>query len=387
MSSDVNNALPQVPDFDLVRQIGEGGFGEVWLAVNRTTGHARAVKVIALGRSQTRDPAGREIGAVTQLESRLQGEHPNLLEILHVGRTDSHLFYVMELADDDSGQPGDAPEHYRSATLEGRLARGPCEPDECLGLARQLLEGLAGLHAAGMVHRDVKPSNCLFVRGVLKLADFGLLTLADPSVSRLGTQRYMPPDGVMDTRADVYAAGLVLYEMLTGLPAECFPSLGARARQIADSPLLERLNHLVLRACERDPQKRFCHAREMLAALCACDSPAPPRRVRRRWLLAAFGALAVAAAAAFALWPRGPAVVEVNFITHPYEAVVLLDGQPVLAEDGRAWRTPCSVPDLPARACHVAFRLEGRDDLDVGEIDFRRVREVEARWQESTKQK
>ena len=97
--------------------------------------------------------------------------------------------------------------------------------------ARQLLAGLASLHAAGMVHRDVKPANCLFVGGQLKLADFGLLTEAHPLVSRLGTQKYMPPDGRMDMRADVYAAGLVIYEMLSGLPVDDFPRLGRQSRR------------------------------------------------------------------------------------------------------------------------------------------------------------
>ncbi|MHC4177237.1 MAG: protein kinase domain-containing protein, partial [Planctomycetota bacterium] len=237
---------PGVPDFELIRPIGQGGFGQVWLATNQTTGHLRAVKVISLRGSGTRDPAGREITSITRLEDAVHTHHPNLLDIQHVGKTAEHLFYVMEPADDVSGSPASSGGEYRPATLESRLEGGPLGPEECLRYARELLGGLAHLHTAGMVHRDVKPANCLFVGGRLKLADFGLLAEANPQVSRVGTQKYMPPDGRMDTRADVYAAGLVVYELITGLPVESFPRLGKRAQQIAEAPILNRLNRLVL---------------------------------------------------------------------------------------------------------------------------------------------
>ena len=264
----------EVPDFDLIRLIGEGAFGTVWLASNQTTGRLRAVKVIPLRSASAGSPARREIVSLKHLEAHIEDQHPNLLTIHHVGRTAEHLFYVMDLADDVSGAAASADASYRPATLEQRLEGGPLPADDCLALARQLLAGLAVLHQAGMVHRDVKPANCLFVGGQLKVADFGLLTEDGPLVSSLGTRRYMPPDGRMDAKADVYAAGLMIYQMLTGLPAESFPSLGARAREIAGNPLLQRLNRVSLRAAQREPAKRFQHAGAMLAELEASASAA-----------------------------------------------------------------------------------------------------------------
>ena len=240
---------PDVPDFDLIRPIGSGGFGEVWLATNRTTGQLRAVKVIPLHASGNADPAAREISSLTRLEANSRCRHPNLLQIYHVGKTATHLFYVMDPADDVSGEPASDKPDYRPATLQSLLQDGPLPPDVCLDYARQLLAGLAMLHSAGMVHRDVKPANCLFVGGQLKLADFGLLTEAHPLVSRIGTQKYMPPDGRMDMRADVYAGGLVIYEMLSGLPVDEFPRLGGRSKAVGENPILTALLRLVLHAC------------------------------------------------------------------------------------------------------------------------------------------
>ena len=81
---------PEVPDFDLIRPIGQGGFGRVWLAANRTTGHLRAVKVIPLRQRGATDPAGREITSITRLEANVRRQHPNLLNIHHVGQTAAH---------------------------------------------------------------------------------------------------------------------------------------------------------------------------------------------------------------------------------------------------------------------------------------------------------
>lgn len=376
---------PHIPGFDLIRPIGQGGFGQVWLAANQATGQQRAVKLIPL-RAQ-RNPAGREITSLVRLEKNLLHRHESLLTIHHVGKTDDHLFYVMDLADDLSGGCSPA-EEYRPATLDAYLERGPLETDLCFRSAKELLDGLASLHAAGMVHRDVKPANCLFVGGSLKLADFGLLAEAGPQISRLGTQTYMPPDGRMDARADVYAAGLVIYEMVSGLPAERFPQLAARAKKIAAEPKLTALVQLALRACSAEPAARFRDAREMREDLLARrrDAQAQPTlRSRSRLIPAALATLSLVAILAWAAWFMPPKRTHVNFITDPFEAAIYLDGR-LMQRDGEPYRTPCTIEDLPARTHHVEFRLAGYPPLDAGEQDFAEIRQIAARWTMETKE-
>jgi serine/threonine protein kinase len=382
-SSNQCQPAPRVPDFEFIRPIGQGGFGQVWLATNRATGHLRAVKVIPLGSPGTTDPAGREITSITRLEESVHTHHPNLLEIQHVGKTGEHLYYVMEPADDVSGGRASAESGYRPATLQSRLEGGPLGQEECWRYARELLTGLAYLHAAGMVHRDVKPANCLLVGGQLKLADFGLLAEADPQVSRVGTQKYMPPDGRMDTRADVYAAGLVIYEILSGLPVESFPRLGQRGPQIAQSATMRRLNRLVLRACQPDPGQRFQDAREMLRHLAAPEGEAGGRgaRLRRRIVFSAGVALAMIVLGAVGLWTARPAYVDVNFITEPYEATIYLNQRQQFKPDGTPYTTPCTIESLPARVHRVQFKYQGQPRRDAGEIDFAKVRQITAKFE------
>ncbi|HLA83769.1 MAG TPA: serine/threonine-protein kinase [Thermoguttaceae bacterium] len=383
--------VPEVPDFDLLRPIGEGGFGRVWMARNRTTGRLRAVKLIAKSRVGTADPAGREMASITRLEATLRHHHPNLVTIHHVGQTDDHLFYVMDLADDAGGTEPIDPERYEPATLRRRLDDGPLDPQSCVACARQLLEGLASLHHAGMVHRDVKPANCLFIAGQLRLADFGLLTRPGVNVSRIGTEKYMPPDGRMDARADVYAAGLVIYEMLTGYSADRFPQLGDRSAAVLADPALGVLMGLTLDACSPDPQTRYADAGAMLRELDRrlARSPCPVKPGRRPWIAPLV--LAVVVLAGIGVWRRpwiqrtdAPSTpierVSVNFITYPFDATILVDGRTLIGEDGIPLKTPCTADDLPDGRHRVAFRFDGRGELPKGEIDFSVTRQIVARW-------
>jgi hypothetical protein len=229
----------------------------------------------------------------------------------------------------------------------------------------------------------VKPGNCLFVAKALKLADFGLLTRADRQLSRVGTLKYMPPDGQMDARADVYAAGLVIYQMMTGLSADSFPHLGPIAGEIAEDPILTALNRLVLRASHPDPRQRFADARQMLDSL---ETSLRAGQARRRRAGAALAAVFVIGLVVFGLWLRQPNRVHVNFITEPYGARILLDGE--VLEDpatGIEYTTPCSVPNLTARVHHVVFQSDQSDEFDAGPIDFTTTREVIARFAAAAK--
>jgi serine/threonine protein kinase len=156
---------------------------------------------------------GVRFGRLPHLEAQLGTRHENLADIHHVGKTADYLFSIMDPADDISGGSATAEPDYRPATLARRLEQGPLPTGECRETARQLLAGLAHLHAAGMIHRDVKPANCLWVGRHLKLADLGLLTAANSQASRLGTGKHMPPNGRMDARADVCAAGFDLTQI------------------------------------------------------------------------------------------------------------------------------------------------------------------------------
>jgi serine/threonine protein kinase len=373
---------PEVPGFDLIRPIGKGGFGEVWLAANHITRQLRAVKLISTARCGIVDPAGRELTSIICLEANLRRQHTNLVTIHHVGQCTGHIYFVMDLADTETGDPGSSDPSYRPGTLQSRLQGGCLAPEECWQRANELVAGLAALHDAGMVHRDVKPANCLFVGGELKLADFGLLTEADRQMSRTGTVSYMPPDGHMDMRADVYAAGLTIYEMITGLPPSCFPSLGEHSARFAEDPRLLRLNRLVLRACQSAPDARFASAREMLSELTR------PTLVSRGSLFQHPGwigvvAVCVLVAIVFTIigpWPSRQERVWVNFVTEPFEATIELDGTELLKPDETPYTTPCTIPDLPAGVHDVVFKRAPLKDLDMGRIDFRERRDIEVRW-------
>lgn len=270
---------PTLPDYELLRLIGRGSYGDVWLA-RGVTGAYRAVKIVWRSRFPDLQPYEREFKGLTEFAA-ISLEESRQLALLHVGRTPEFFYYVMELADDrERGREID-PVRYSPHTLKDLIAidRGVPAPD-VLRLAVDLAQALAGLHARGLVHRDIKPSNVIFVSGVPKLADIGLVASASAALTFVGTEGYVPPEGPGAPAADVFSLGKVLYELSTGLTRNDYPRLPADLHARPDRKELLELNEVILRACAAHPENRYSDAAALLDDLRLLQAGKSVRRLR-----------------------------------------------------------------------------------------------------------
>jgi tetratricopeptide (TPR) repeat protein len=287
---------PSVPDHELFQRIGSGAYGVVWLARNLATGALRAVKIVYRSTFADERPFNREFEGIKKFDA-VSRSHPSQLALFHVGRNDAagYFYYVMELADParpvGSNQfsvisnqsapprPSLAPlktdplitdlliTAYSPHTLRADLEQGRLPAARVLEIALGLTEALGHLHANALIHRDVKPSNIIFVGGRPKLADIGLVTDASDSRSIVGTEGYLPREGPGAPAADIFALGKVLYEALTGLDRRQYPELPADLRQWPDAALVFELNTIFVQACAADLSQRYANAEAMLADL------------------------------------------------------------------------------------------------------------------------
>jgi serine/threonine protein kinase len=239
---------PDIPDFKIISCCGSGAYGDVWVADDRD-GIRRAVKVLNKERLTNLGVLGREEKALRLFRSRVP-EHPNLIKIFHSGETDPLIYYVMELA--DNSNPGGS--QYEADTLESRLKKtGALAEPEIMSLISGLADAIKCLHRNSIVHRDIKPSNILYVGGIAKLADIGLASSGDKSVSIAGTIHFIPPEKSTGFEADIYALGKVLYCAFTGLGVDKFPSLP----EDLDSSRSAKFNQIALKACSALQDERF----------------------------------------------------------------------------------------------------------------------------------
>ncbi len=248
---------PVLPDYELLKPIGRGSYGEVWLA-RSVTGVFRVIKIVRRDRFEDERPFLRELEGITRFQSAVSGR-PRQLALLHVGRNDEagYFYYVMEPADDAEAGSSIDPDRYVPLTLKELFRRrGRLPAAECVQLALELARGLAVLHEANLIHRDIKPSNIIFVQGVPKLADVGLVAATEATMTRVGTPGYVPPEGPGSPAADIYSLGKVLYELATGLDRQEFPWLPPEVADGSEGPLLREINGIVLKACHPDSHQR-----------------------------------------------------------------------------------------------------------------------------------
>ena len=294
-----------VPNHELIRCLGAGGFGQVWLARHALTEHHRASKII---------PADKvlELDGLRRLKQRVPA-HPNLFPIEEVGAVDDWLYCLMPLADAATTDQA-VLDHtsYQPLTLREHLTRqGRRSSAEVAAIGLDLAEGVRHLHEHGVTHGDIKPANIMRHAGRWTLADYGLARdLSSPS-GEGHTPGYVPPDGPGTTGADQFALGVVLMELCTGWNA-------AKLEEFRDASLAElkldgndaRLVEIIRRTTAESPADRFGSLEELMDALrpLAPDAGASGTgRVIR--LVAGIVLVAVVALIAASFWVHVPAPV------------------------------------------------------------------------------
>jgi len=288
-------SLAAIPEHELLRRIASGAYGQVWIARNRL-GVYRAVKIVHRASFNHNRPFEREFAGIKAFEP-ISRSHEGLMDLLQVGRDDAagYLYYVMELADDLNGsaltqrlvETTPALDAYSPRTLSSEVKRhGRLPLEECVQIGLALTEALAYLHGKRLVHRDIKPSNIIFVGGVPKLADVGLVAAMADARSFVGTEGFIPPEGPGAPQADLYSLGILLYILSTGKSHQDFPEPPEDLSALGNHKQWLEFDAIVHKACQAQASERYQSAEAMhqeLALLQRGKSVKGIRAARRRW--------------------------------------------------------------------------------------------------------
>jgi formylglycine-generating enzyme required for sulfatase activity len=337
-----NRQAPHVPNHEMVRSIGRGSYGEIWLA-RSLTGTWRAVKIVDRRTFESDKAFQREFEGMAKFEP-ISREDAGFVDILHVGRDEAgdFFYYVMELADDHLGNVCIDPARYVPKTIKTELSRrSRLLADECITIGLSLTKALAALHRQGLVHRDIKPANIIFVGGVPKIADIGLVA-ASGQDSYVGTEGYVPPEGPGSCQADIYSLGKVIYELAMGKDRLDFPAVNTDIADLPDKAALLRLNEVLLRACANNCSERYATAEEMHEDLLRLrdGEPLAEHVRRRRPLIASMAVLLLLGSAGFYTVRQHNAYGGVRIETDPPGAWVVLDNG--------SMKDPAEMPKSPA---------------------------------------
>lgn len=370
------DALALHPRYRPVRRLGCGGMGVVWLVEHAVMGRRVALKIIRpalLARPGAVERFRREVRAAAQLN------HPNIATAHDADEAGGVHFLVMEYV------PGE--------TLRDEVRRGPLVPAAACRAARDAARGLAHAHAAGFVHRDVKPGNLIRAAdGSVKVLDFGLVGRANagsgpagPSGEAvvMGTPDYIAPEqaadaGAADARSDVYSLGCTLYHLLAGrVPypvASAAEKVGAHRGGEAPAPvagLPAGVAAVLARMLAKDPADRYQTAGDAADALDdCCDLPDAARRRLPRRLAAAAGLLAAAALGLGVVYKveRDREVVTLETDDPDIEVVMKRNGDLVRIVDGKtkqAWDLDTRKMRLTPGGGELSIDLPGREPLVI----------------------
>ena len=268
----VTEAARLFPNYEITEMIGRGGMGVVYKGRQTSLDRTVAIKLLPLEVSIDRDFGDR---FVREARTMAKMNHPNIVSVFDFGNTtEGHLYFVMEFVE--------------GTTLHHLIKTVGLKPTQALEIIVRVCEALQYAHSEGVIHRDIKPANILVdTKGRVKVTDFGLARMDTTKTPEewgqtmtgmvLGTPDYMAPEqkkGIrVDHRADIYSLGVMLYEMLCGeIPAGIFdpPSL----RVAVD----ERIDQVVIRAMQQEPDRRYTSTGEMKTAVESIrDTPLPQK--------------------------------------------------------------------------------------------------------------
>ena len=284
--------------YRMIARVGRGGMGDVWRADDLTLKTPVALKLIRSASPPARSRILQEVRLARQIT------HPAVCRVFDVGEDGETIFYSMEFVQGED----------LSALLKrtGRLTS-----ERVVEIARQLCAGLAAAHAQGVLHRDLKPANILIDQdGLVRITDFGIaVTKSDiEPQAMIGTLGYMAPEQFMpgaalSERTDLYALGVVLFELVTGERHQTGPAAGRRSRPSPLAPGVNaQLERTILKATNRDPRDRPATALEMAAALPDIDAAKGSGRPARLsiWLAVAAVMAGLVVASATFVWTRPP---------------------------------------------------------------------------------
>ena len=253
----------RIRDYEIVRELGHGGMGKVYLVRNVISDRLEAMKVLLPELAQDQELTARFMREIKTLATL---EHPNIAQLRTAFSTDDQFMMIMEYVEGD--------------TLGHRLEPGPFSVADALNYIGQVLNALSYAHAKGIIHRDIKPANMMLTtQGVVKLMDFGIARSGSEAVmtvpgTTMGSLDYMSPEQVrgegVDARSDLYSVGVSLYQMVTRArmfsATSSYAIMEAQVKQMPRPPielqpsLPKALNDIIMFSVAKDPGQRFQNA-------------------------------------------------------------------------------------------------------------------------------